>query len=477
MVAFGPDKGQRGALAAVSSLRVRLPVPERGGLCPQGGDLSFGPALRCSLRALVLGLGLGLAAGDPASAQEAPAPLPSSERPPDDLSAPYAPEAVEPPPPGRFPVGPFYLTPSFRINEIAFDTNVFYSATERRSDVVINGGPALDIALPLARSGTITLGGTAGYYYFLRTEPLRRFAGSVGLVGVWTGPRISLNASERYARTLSRPNYEIDRRVQQDTEATGAEVRVRLFSRLHLTVGAQRARNDVPADEEFLGQNLQETLTNENHGFRLRLDYELTHKTKVLVEGDWTRDRFRLDETRDADSYGGRVGIETSSSGLIGGHILLGLAERRFDAASTQRLATANVELHWTPSPRNTIAVSYTRGIQFSSLDVVSGTPTLTQDAGALRIQRKLLGEKVDIIAEGTIARFKSDGEERLTVDGQTTVARRDDVVKRVSLDLGYYVFTKMRVGAKGSYSDRESVFSDLGVDGLLLGLTVAYVP
>src|SRR2546426_948431 len=74
--------------------------------------------------------GGGPAQGPPASPPAAP------EQPP------VAPGPQTSPPPRRgFRIGPLYVTPTIRIGAIGLDTNVFYTATDRRTDLTANGGP------------------------------------------------------------------------------------------------------------------------------------------------------------------------------------------------------------------------------------------------------------------------------------------------------------------------------------------------
>src|SRR5687767_4007485 len=61
-----------------------------------------------------------------------------------------APEAS--PRPGRYRLGPLYLTPRLDLGPIGVDNNVFYTATDRRVDGHATGGPGLEVVLPFRRS-------------------------------------------------------------------------------------------------------------------------------------------------------------------------------------------------------------------------------------------------------------------------------------------------------------------------------------
>src|SRR5687768_17712118 len=89
-------------------------------------------------------------------------------------TSPASAPSTEPGGPGALRLGPAYFTPSLRISSLGLDTNVFYTATDRRTDFIAHGGPGLEMVLPLRGAFRLRADGTLGYLYFARTKSQRR---------------------------------------------------------------------------------------------------------------------------------------------------------------------------------------------------------------------------------------------------------------------------------------------------------------
>src|SRR5262249_39839019 len=119
-----------------------------------------------------------------------------------------APDAVPLTRPGRFHVGPFYLTPTFHIGSIGLDTNVFYTATDHQADISASGGPGMLLVLPLGGDGKFFAEGNLDYLYFVKTVSQRRLRwDGNGGVDVQT-TRTHFRLEESYADIFARPSYE-----------------------------------------------------------------------------------------------------------------------------------------------------------------------------------------------------------------------------------------------------------------------------
>ena len=79
--------------------------------------------------------------------------------------------------PGLFRLGPVYVTPTLTIGQIGIDSNVFYAATDRQVDFVADGGPGLELRVPVGQSVLIGADGGVGFLYFAKTESQRRTTG------------------------------------------------------------------------------------------------------------------------------------------------------------------------------------------------------------------------------------------------------------------------------------------------------------
>jgi hypothetical protein len=144
--------------------------------------------------------------------------------------------------PGRFHVGPFYLTPTFHVGTIGLDSNVFYTATEHQPDFSANGGPGLRLVLPLGGSGKFFAEGNLDYLFFLKTVSQRklRWDANAGFDVLTT--RTHFRLEEDYAALFGRPSYEVDERIEQTQEGTHLDLKRRLFGRIGVRLFGSRAR-------------------------------------------------------------------------------------------------------------------------------------------------------------------------------------------------------------------------------------------
>ena len=124
-----------------------------------------------------------------------------------------------------FHLGPFYVTPRFRIYSLGVDTNVFYTAFDRRTDFIAHGGPGLEMVVPLHGALKLRADGTIGYLYFARTASQRRLTGDgLGRLA-YEGVRLTTGAQYSYTRSYGRLGFEVDRRVAQEQQQAQADLR------------------------------------------------------------------------------------------------------------------------------------------------------------------------------------------------------------------------------------------------------------
>jgi hypothetical protein len=383
--------------------------------------------------------------------------------------------------PGRFRLGPFYLSPTFRLGTIGIDTNVFYTPTDRQTDFTASGGPGLRIALPMG-SVQLTTEGGINYIFFARTESQRKLAGGGRARLEWNGARLTLGVEEVYARTFERPSFEVDERVLRDQWATKADLSVKTIGRLRLRTEASAQRIDVAAGQEFLGSDLRRAFTRDEYKAVFGFDLGVTVKTSLLLEGDYQLDRFDFETSRDADSnriYGGfKVDSETRLSGRAVGGVRL-YRPRLGDRLSgpEKRFPYADVDLSYRVGRKLLLNGSYHRDIQYSAFATTGATPTIETEVAGGRIEQALW-RGLNIHFFGRVTRFVSDGEVRIIrTEGDEQVAVRDDTVWEGGADLGYLFRSRIRVGVAATYTERNSTFADFGIQGFLVGATVRYVP
>jgi hypothetical protein len=389
-------------------------------------------------------------------------------------SEPSRPAATERP--GRYRIGPFYLTPRVNVGTIGLDTNVFYTVSERQTDVTGTGGPELDVVLPIGRSLRLEGSANANYIYFVRTESQRRlnFAGDGGLA--WDSERTKLSVKHSYGEAFARPSFEIDRRVLTTTEETRAELRRRLWGRMHLTGAGALSRVDTETDAPYLGVDLSRTMSRDSQLIQVGLSYSLTPLSSFDVEA-----ARRVDESavisRDITWDTLTAGLRTSA--YFRGQILLRRFTLRPAKAGTgedRRYWGADVVLRRRLTPKTAIGVSYLRAVMYSALTGEDEWPVIATETLGADLDKDLFW-RFNLTAFGRRTYYRGAGRVAVVVDGATLSGLRDDVIDEAGVNLGLRFRTHLRLGVGLIYTERRSNIGDFGVDGLLAGLTVQYSP
>lgn len=381
--------------------------------------------------------------------------------------------------PGLWRLGSLYITPKLRIGTLGLDSNVFYTPTERRADFTASAGPGLELVLPMS-SLRLRLEGSADYLYFARTESQRRWGGS-GLARLeWKRSRVLADVEEGFTRTFRRPNFEVDRRILQDQWAGHASLTVRIVGGLSVTVEGSRIDNEVKNDAEYRGADLRASLTRDETRVVGEIQQALTAKTSLLAGGDQQADRFPLDETRDADSNRAYSGFEIESRTRLSGRAVAGVRfyrPRDESRGRSIREPYADVALLYRFGPRTYLEARYNRDLVVSAFEFSSRPPTLSQQVYEVRFG-KGLPARLDVQVFGGLTLLRSQSP--VTVEeasGDTQTAIRDDEVWQGGADLGFRFRSHYRLGVGATYTDRRSTFVDFGIEGLLVGATLKYVP
>jgi hypothetical protein len=383
--------------------------------------------------------------------------------------------------PGLFRLGPVYLTPSLRIGNVGFDTNVLYTSTDRRADVAGSAGPGLDVVLPVTRRLRATGTGFLDYHYFVRSEELRKLTRGGGGRVEWIGSKVSVGVGRLYVETYGRPNIEVDRRITQGGWQSFADLRLHgIGARLGIATSFDARRHEPAAGQEFVGADLRRALARDEYRAKLELSYSLTPKTSFVVGGDHQWDRFLEDTTRDADSNRAYAGFQIQSETRLSGRAVAGArsfrplhASRVFEA----RAPYAEADVRYTFGPRTRLSATYQTDLAYSAFDPRGGTPTFRHEVATVRLEKDLL-RRLNLRLFASQTRAHSDG--AITVlrrEGDRIVAERRDTLREGGADLGFLFRPELRVGFAAVYTERRSTIADLGLEGLLLGMTVTYTP
>lgn len=375
---------------------------------------------------------------------------------------------------GQFTVGPFVVTPTFRIGTLAVDTNVQYQR-ERRADFVASGGPGLDIALPFLDHWKLDLQGSTEYFYFHKTSDLRRWTGGGSAAIYWKGTGTQASLATRMARDFSRPNFEVDTRVASDQRSVGADLE-RDLGRLTLKLNADYASSRVREGQEFRGADLSTSLTfNRYHGgAELRL--RLTPISSLLVEGAYAEVRLPNASIRNYREQTAGLGILTT--GLLDGRASAGIRRTSLvkgDAVKTQPYFRGDLTQRL--GNRLRLTERYTHESTVSAFATDGELPTFERRSLDVTLTIEIT-KRLDLRIGGARDRTVSNGFVSVVLDDGTTLkAKRDDVAYIARADLGMRL-GKTRTSLFTSYTTRDSLFfSDFGIQGFQAGARVEYAP
>ncbi len=398
---------------------------------------------------------------------------------PTELATPQEPPSTEPRP-GRYRLGPFYLTPKFHLGPIGFDSNVLYTPTDRQPDFIVQAGPSLDIVLPLGGQGRFYGNGTLDYVWFARTVSQRRWNGSAFAGLAARGGRTEASIEERYAQTFSRPNYQVNDRILQTVEGTRADLTRRLFGRLLLALRGSRAYSQTDQGQDYLGTDLGVALTQNDYRAGAELSYGVTVKTSLVAVGGYQWNRYPLEPIRDADLRLAAGGLKTDGTALISGRVLVGRQRYlpRASAGQARQITWVDVSATLNVSPRTHLGGAFLRNLRDSFFLTGDGQITSSLFETAMVRFDKDLGHRVDLRIFAQRTHQESSAPVTIVVPDEGAITQvRTDTIREAGADLGYTFRPKFRMGIIATYTDRDSSFSYFGVQGLVVGFNAQFNP
>ncbi len=378
--------------------------------------------------------------------------------------------------PGLFRLGSFYLTPYLQIGTLGLDSNVFYTPTDRQTDFTASGGPGLEIVRPFGRQSRLRIDGALDYLYFAKTESQRRLNGHGTALLDIVGVKTRIAVEERYDRTFSRPNYQVNDRVEQEIEGTRGLVRRNLGDRLRLALFGSRLRTRTES-YRYLGTDLGNTLTTDEYAAGGELQLALSVKTRLVGGGEQTWYRYPNLAQRDGSSMLAYGGLRTDATALIAGSAVAGVRWFQLDTGEERSGIYAEANATWNVSVKTKIGCSFDRDLDYSSLATTGATPTILSEDVELFLD-KFLTRHVYMRVFARQHRLISDGDVILVVPDQGVVAtERNDRIREAGAESGYQFRQRIRAGITVRYSDRVSSIDTFGLEGLLAGFTLQYNP
>jgi hypothetical protein len=239
--------------------------------------------------------------------------------------------AAEPPArPGRFKIGPLYLTPRIELKNAGVDTNVLLSRSNEVPDTSVVVSPSLEAVLPVGQRLRLSGRGALDVNYYRRRESERSNDPSGdGQIELTLG-RWVLHGGGGAARSRQLFSIEFDERLERREKWGEAGLRMRLGSKVSL--GAS-GRSHVFRYESFDlggGQDVRELLDRNSLTGSVEARYALTRKTSAVLSADLIEDRFLRPSSftsATARSYRYLGGLELGERAAVRGKLMAGYRE------------------------------------------------------------------------------------------------------------------------------------------------------
>jgi hypothetical protein len=229
--------------------------------------------------------------------------------------------------PGRFRVGPVYLTPKLELKNAGVDTNVFNERTGEIPDTSIILTPSVTALWPVSRRLRLTGDGHLDLNYFHREDTERSTDfGAGGRAEVEVGPFVLFGAGGG-GQSRQRFSIEFDQRVlrQEKWGAAGATLNV---TRRISASGSGSSYVYRYESKIVDGTNIKLSLDRDELTGTGQLRYAMTSRTNLTASADVIEDRF-LELTKTASrlsrSYRYMGGFEFGEKALVRGKLMAGV--------------------------------------------------------------------------------------------------------------------------------------------------------
>ena len=359
-------------------------------------------------------------------------------------------------------VGPLWLKPSFRLDRLGVETNVF-GGPEPKRDFVVSGAPRLDAWLPFQRRAYVTTTLIAGADWYAEYVGERAFNPEIRSRIVLPWRRITLAAGGAYLRTRRRPDFEIDVRSNRFAKDLHGSVAVQVLSRLWFDLEGRQRNVGFAADAFLEGTYLSETLNRKERSAIASLRWRHTALTTFVLASEVRAARFLRSPDRDSDNVVVTVGADFHPRALISGSGRIGVRhfEARGAAVADISSVVAEADLSYRIAGHTTVTFGAERDINYS---FERASPYFVVDRYGLAMTRRL-GRQFDLTGRFT----------RAVYDYQT--ARRGrDVRWNMGGEFGYRLNPRIRTGfAAGYVRSTSAARARRRYRGIVLGLVLHY--
>lgn len=231
--------------------------------------------------------------------------------------------------PGRFRIGPLWLTPRLELKNAGVDSNVLQSQTNVVPDTMAVLSPTLDAALFAGRRLRLTGSGYLDLNYFRRRSSERSLDFGANGRGELDVGRLTFWGEGGGSQSKQRLPVDVDERVLSQQAFASAGASLRLTRRLSLVGGGKW--EDYAFGSLLVGSDdVKEVLDRISLSGELELRVGLTHKTTFVLSGAAVEDQFssgRVFSLRRVQSSRYLAGFDFGKRALIEGSVRAGYRE------------------------------------------------------------------------------------------------------------------------------------------------------
>ncbi len=307
-------------------------------------------------------------------------------------------QTVSDPDQARLRVGSFSVSPSLRMTNVGWDSNVFNAsdAAGAQGDTTAAVSPLIEgwVRLPRVRA---SLRGQWDYYYFRRLSSLRALdTDQSGRIEV-TFNRLTPFVSGTFTTTRHRHTLEIDALAARRNDDLEAGVYARLTAKTSLGVYGGRSHIKYARGSLFQGVDLAESLNHTGTRAGVGVRYAMTPLTTFNIDVVGGRDRFELSPQRNSKNIWILPSVEFKPFALISGRASYGFRQVTFSdpRQPTFKSSIATVDLQYSLRNRTQFSVGVRRDLEYSYLLIQ--TDYLATELATAVSQR--LGERWDLVA------------------------------------------------------------------------------
>ena len=365
-------------------------------------------------------------------------------------------------------LGPVMMNPEVTFKDIGIDENVFNEATDPKRDFSVTISPRTELFLRFM--GTWFNGAINEDIVWYRTYTSERQSNSTRTLG-WKMPltRLTTNLQATRTQTRERPGYEIDERAQRTMINYKAVASFKLL--YNMAVDFNLTRNSVEYDEgvEFRGVQLRDQLNVVTDSIAIGIKQTLTPLTFLTAGLVRTRDNYRFQPLRDAETTDAKVALNFDPKAVLKGNLSLGLTKFRplSDTIPAFTGVTLSADMNFAVRGATKFTIRADRQVQ-NSYDI--NQPYFLQTGFYLEVAQQVLG-RVDLVVRGGLERMTY----RDLAGAIVEAAGRTDRVETYGLGAGYHLGKNLRIGLNYDQTRRRSQIASREYERPRVGSSVTY--